>query len=528
MRNTDHNKKPVSGNRNVTNVTRRGFLSSCSACAACLALRPVSFLDPDGHSPKEAPGMKIRVLYSLHGPVQTQPDWPNVGFDFNPPMEKFNNALKTRFPDYEFIPALARGPEDAESIVLQDSQENIGGYIVFQMNCWNQVVQTIAKTGKPVLYADFQFAGSGGFLVYTSTFLSDNTPNVGFVASSRMEDLLAAAACFEIVRNNGSVTGFAEATRKARIASTPAPGKHPVNKNYVRTISPDECIKRLGKSKILAVRDQNSGIADPVMGIPVEYIPFSEVNEAWSKADKDLCSGIVGKWRKTALEIIDVSNDTLMTSAAMYLGMKDVLKNHGADAITMNCLGGFYGGHIHAYPCLGFHELCNEGLVGACECDISSTATMLAFLTLTEGRPGFISDPVIDTSKRRIIYAHCVAPNRIFGPQGSINPFRIMTHSEDRAGASVQSILPVNYMTTTLELNNARKEILMHQAVSLDNDPDDRACRTKLSAEPVGDIEKLFTMWGTWGWHRVTFFGDLREPVYALADATGWRVIEEA
>jgi hypothetical protein len=212
----------------------------------------------------------------------------------------------------------------------------------------------------------------------------------------------------------------------------------------------------------------------------------------------------------------------------MYLGMKSVLKNHGASAITVNCLGGFYGGHIHAYPCLGFHELCNEGLVGACECDINSTATMLAFSTMAGGRPGFISDPVIDTSKRQIIYAHCVAPNRIFGPEGKTNPFRIMTHSEDRNGASVQSVLPVNYMTTTLEINNPRKEILFHQAISLANDPDDRACRTKLCAEPVGDLEKLFTMWDKWGWHRVTFYGDLKESVYALADALGWKVVEEA
>ncbi len=519
---------PYPGHKIVTNVTRRGFISSCSACAACMALKPVSFLGSYGQASKEAPKMKIRLLYSLHGPVQTQPDWPNVGFDFNPPMEKINSALKNRFPDYEFIPTLATGPEDAANIVLQDEQENIGGYLVYQMNCWNQVVQTIAKTGKPVLYADFQFGGSGGFLVYTSTFLSNNTPNVGFVASSKMDDLLSAAACFEIVRNNGSAVDFVEATRKVRIKSTPEPGHYPVNSNTVKTLQPDECIRRLGSSKILAVRDQNASIADPVMGIPLQYIPFAEVNDAWSKADKEKCAAIVRKWQKSALEVVDVSYETLMTSAAMYLGMKKVLENHGANAITMNCLGGFYGGHIHAYPCLGFHELCNEGLVGACECDISSTATMLAFSTMTEGRPGFISDPVIDTSRRRIIYAHCVASNRVFGPEGKTNPFRIMTHSEDRAGASVQSILPANFMTTTLEISNARKEILMHQAVSLDNDPDDRACRTKLSAEPLGDIEKLFTMWGNWGWHRVTFYGDLKEPVYALADATGWKVVEEA
>jgi hypothetical protein len=171
--------------------------------------------------------------------------------------------------------------------------------------------------------------------------------------------------------------------------------------------------------------------------------------------------------------------------------------------------------------------LCNEGLVGGCECDVRSTATMLAFSTMTNGRPGFISDPVIDTSKRQIIYAHCVASNKVFGPEGKANPFKIMTHSEDRNGASVRSILPVNYLTTTLKIDNDRKEIIFHQAVAVDNDPDDRACRTKLCAEPLGDIEKLFTMWEKWGWHRVTFYGDLKEPVYALADAIGWKVINE-
>ncbi len=514
--------------KKITNVTRRGFLASCSACAACMAFKHVPFPGSYDERPGKAAGLKIRILYSLHAPVQSQPDWPNVGFDFNPVMEKTNDALRSRFPDYEFIPSLATGPEDAEKILLADSGENIDGYIVYQMNCWNQVVQTIAKTGKPVLYADFQFGGSGGFLVYMSNFLSSNTSNVGFVASSKTDDLLAAVSCFEITRNNGSPADFAEAVRNARIKSTPAAGHFSIIPNKIKTISAEECTKRLAGSRILAVDDQNSSIADPVFGIPLEYIPFSEVNEAWSNADKGYSAEIAGKWQRSALEVIGVSHETLLTSAAMYLGMKEVLKKHDANAITINCLGGFYGGHIHAYPCLGFHELCNEGLVGACECDISSTATMLAFSTLTQGRPGFISDPVIDTSKRRIIYAHCVAPNRIFGPEGKTNPFRIMTHSEDRAGASVQSILPVNYMTTTLEINNSRKEILMHQAVSLDNDPDDRACRTKLSAEPLGDIEKLFTMWGKWGWHRVTFYGDLKEPVYALADARGWNVIREA
>ena len=59
--------------------------------------------------------------------------------------------------------------------------ETIDGYLVWQMNCWNRVVQTMAASGKPVLYADFQFGGSGGFLVYNAGFLRAQAPNVGFV-----------------------------------------------------------------------------------------------------------------------------------------------------------------------------------------------------------------------------------------------------------------------------------------------------------------------------------------------------------
>ena len=191
-------------------VSRRGFISACSACATCLAFNPGSFLIPPAAREQESK-MKIRIIYSLHAPVQNQPDWPNVGFDFNPVMDRINNSMKCSFPEFEFVSSMAAGQEDAEKIVLQDQKENTGGYIVYQMNCWNRVVQTIAKTGKPVLYADFQFAGSGGFLVYTATFLNENTPNVGFVASSKMEDAIAIGCT---ICNERRVSSFRQATER--------------------------------------------------------------------------------------------------------------------------------------------------------------------------------------------------------------------------------------------------------------------------------------------------------------------------
>jgi hypothetical protein len=504
--------------------SRRRFISSCAACGACMVLSPLSF--GSVHPFSGYTKMKIRVIYSLHGMVQDRPDWPNTGFDFKPVMDRINAALAREFPSFDFITTLAAGKEDAEKILSLDAVEKPDGYIIYQMNCWNQVVQTFAKSNKPVLYVDFEYGGSGGFLVYNSAFLRSKQSNVGFVSSPATEDVIAAVKCFESIA--GSPREFAAAVTRARLKGTPPPGDLSCKEDFIKSLSVDECRRKLAASRILAVQDENARVAEPVMGIPLEYIPFAEVNAAWAAVNKDEARKIAEKWIINASEFAPVPFREIQNSAAMYLGMKSVLKNHQANAITMNCLGGFYGNHIHAYPCLGFFELNNEGLVGACECDINSTATMLAFTTMTQGRPGMISDPVIDTSKRQIIYAHCVAPSKIFGPEGPANPYSIMTHSEDRQGAAVRSLLPEGYMTTTLKIDDKRKEIIFHQAKAVGNDPDDRACRTKLCAEPVGDLEKLFTEWDQWGWHRVTFYGNLKEQVYQMAGSLGWKVVEEA
>jgi hypothetical protein len=508
-------------------IGRRKFISTCGACTACLATWPFTKLNA---SPVQSNAMKtrIRIVYSLHAEKQAQPDWPNIGFDFGPFMQQVNSSLERKLPGYEFLPSMASGPDEAANILKADASENINGYLVYQLNCWNQVVQTLAGSGKPVLYADFQYGGSGGFLVYNANFMRNPALNIGFVSSSDLNDLVEAVKCFEILGKGGTVADFVMATEKVRLKNTPQAGNLHCLPDPVNLLSTSTCIQELNKSKILVVRDTESAAMKPFMNMPVEQIPFSVLNQAYNEADRDEAQDIAKGWITRAIEVKDVPAETIEDSAAMYLGMKSILKNYSAKAITVNCLGGFYGRHIQAYPCLGFHQLNNEGLVGACEADLESTATMLAITTLTQGRPGYISDPVIDTSKRQIIYAHCVASNNVFGAEGNSNPYLIMSHSEDRQGASIRSILPVGYMTTTLKVNNDRKEIIFHRAKAMENDPDDRACRTKLCAEPIGDLEKLFAFWDQWGWHRVTFYGDLKEPVYDLADALGYTIVEEA
>ena len=155
------------------------------------------------------------------------------------------------------------------------------------------------------------------------------------------------------------------------------------------------------------------------------------------------------------------------------------------------------------------------------------SAITMATMGALVGRPGYISDPVMDTSRNCIIYAHCVAMTKPFGPDGTSNPYHIRNHSEDRKGAAIRSLMPLGEMTTTLKFKASRRQMIIHQGKTVANVDEDKGCRTKLAVE-VPDARKMFTEWDEWGWHRVTFYGDLKEPARDLAGALKLKFIEEA
>jgi L-fucose isomerase-like protein len=210
----------------------------------------------------------------------------------------------------------------------------------------------------------------------------------------------------------------------------------------------------------------------------------------------------------------------------MYLALKAAMRDAEADAVAMDCLGLYYGGKLFAYPCLGFFQLNNEGSTGVCEADVDSTLTQLLIRYLT-GRPAYVSDPVIDTATGQIIYAHCVATNRVFGPQGLANPYVIRSHAEDGKGASVQSLLPLGHPITTVKVSTAHDAFAIHTGRTVGNVEDDKACRTKLAAEV--DAQRILDNYHSelFGWHRVTCYGEYRRPFVDLATLYGLEIYEE-
>ena len=517
--------------------SRREFFSKMGTLMGAAVVMPTGLSAfapapvPASAIPSKKGAVKVRLVFAYHlADVQARPDWPNKGFDFRPVMKNMTDSLNAGVRGVEFIPSKASSEEDGQKIAADDAvRGDIAGYMVVQLNCWNRVVLGLAKARKPILYTCMPYGGDGGWQRYSAMLMREGQPYFESIATMNFADVVAMAGAFSKLKK--SPDAFVKAARDWRIAHTPKTWSEKAIEGPLECLSPEETLRKVRGMKILSVEKNLPKLAGALkkdFGVDVEIVPFDALNAEWDAADPAEAKALAEDWKNGANAVEDVSDDTLLGCAKLFLGMKALLRKKNAQSITINCLGGCYTGLLKSYPCLGFMQLQDEGFFGTCENDINSNFTMMLFNAFTKGRMGYISDPVLDVPTRSIIYAHCVSTRKYFGTDGVKYPYEILTHSEDREGASVRTLAPVGYPLTTVKMDLVNRRMAVHTAISTGNDPDDRACRTKIVAKVTGDFDLITKQWDTFGWHRVTFFGDFASEVEKLAAYMGYELIRES
>jgi hypothetical protein len=430
------------------------------------------------------PQVKARVRLVFVHPDPKIEGWPYQGFDYASRKKMLLGRLERGCPDVEFLPVSMTWVEEAEKMLAADAGQEIDGYAVYLLGIPSNASRAIAMSGRPTVLIDDLFGGTGAFLGHYPAARKAGKPVTG-VSSTRIEDACDAVRTFGVIRK--------------------------MKASRILVVTPRDMQKTMD-----AIRAN--------LGPEIVSIPAEELNAAWKAADRKRSEEQAQAWMRRADRVVEPGPDEIRNSAAMYLAMASLLDKHRAQAIAVDCLELFYKQKMFAYPCLGFFQMNNDGLVGACEADLTSASTMLLLRYLT-GRASYISDPVIDTAKNQIIYAHCVAPSRVYGPAGPECAYEIRSHSEDRKGAAIRSLLPLQEPLSTLEFVSWAKTVVFHQSRAVDNLEEDRACRTKLVAE-VRDARRLMENWD-FGWHRVTVYGDWRTQVAHTAALLGWKFAEE-
>jgi hypothetical protein len=508
--------------------SRRDFLHGFGAAAAAGLMGPLGCTSGGG-TVEGTKGEKARVALVFIANSEDREIWPYPGYDCASRQREIQALLRDACPGVEFVPVVLKKSADvSNAVALQDA---VDGYLIYALtlNWWaSKTMSSIGRLGKPTLVADEFLGGCGAFLTGVSGLRRQGL-EVAAVSTTRLGDLAAVARCFGDAKKPGATpAAFARQCEEVYRRTFAAAGGAKGLDDAVPLAGIGECVKRLKESRFLIVGAGQQGKEQEFLGAKGIYIGFEQLQAFYDKADRDEAADWGRRWSARTEKVVEPTADWIQKAGAVYLAMRALMKKHEADAITMNCLGGFNAGKLPAYPCLGFMQLLDDGSHGVCEAQPDDSVSMLMARFLT-GRAGYVSDPALDTSKNQIVYAHCMAHTKAFGTTGQTSRFRIRTlHNLDPRGCCAQSFLPEGYMTTTFRTSVSRKQMVIHQAKSVGNLDAARGCRTQLVGEVRGDIGKLFSQWDLFGWHRVTVYGDVREPLIELGKALGLEVVQEA
>ncbi len=237
----------------------------------------------------------------------------------------------------------------------------------------------------------------------------------------------------------------------------------------------------------------------------VKFIPRRAFPDEFNRIDDtDEVKSIAEDYRKRAQKIVEPSNRDILNAAKCYVVAKNLMKENGCNAITMDCLGLVADRQLPTPPCLAWSKLLDEGTSAACEAVVDASLAFTLVSSLLD-RPGFMQDPVPETEKNNFIGAHCTSPTRLNGLDRESEPFILRSHSESDIGVSMQILWKPEQEVTIMQFTGPKRMILGSGKVIRNLDtPPAGGCRTSVELLIDGPPDTRDTE----GFHQLFLYGD--------------------
>ncbi len=458
--------------------SRRSFC----ACSAAASFSPL-FGGMGPSKPWAGPAVVRKAYVAVR-----KPTWPKPGIDVEATRAQIDAKLaeiERRHPELVKFTGgeLVRTMDDAEAYVKSlDPAATDANLVVTITSGSDGMVKAIGSSGMPTLLFVRPYAGHawGSFSEFAQ---AGNKADV--LASSDYDDLDVYARIFHTIH----------AMRKSKILVV-VPGAKPSKQA-------EEFSRQFGTT--------------------FRYIEYADLKAAYDRIGEDAARKEADRYAAAALRIVEPSREQIYRGTRFYLGVKELLEREGSNGITIDCLGGINRGELPGYPCISFSRLDDEGLFGACQADLGCTMTEL-LLTPFTGKPGFLFNVVIDTSRNEIIQSHCTAPTSMRGIGAPPEPYILRTHLETSEGAAVQVLMPIGEAMTVARFLEP-KRLVTFSAEAIANVTSVEGCRTQLRTR-VKNARKILN--GFKGIvHRVSYYGDYADAIEKMGRLMAFDVIQE-
>jgi hypothetical protein len=477
-------------------LKRRDFIQLTAASGAFCLSRPRPWglgLDQTA-SPLLSPGCrtskaKVARLYIANPGTA----WPKPSLDLKEEIAFYNGEfaeMKDELAGIEF-PVDELVTSAAQVAALKGRLADVDGILAIHLNIsiWDILVEVL-RAGKPTM-------------IFARPYSGHEWVEFGHL---RQEPLGARMDCL-----------LTSDTRQLAVALRPFRAIHHLREARIINLSTSDFSAYAGQVRA------KFGTVIKSVGLDRVVSLYNSISDRDARAETD-------RWTKGAQMIVEPPAEDIFRSCKLALAFEKLLDEENATVMTVDCYGTMWDKTIKlpAYPCLGFSRLNNMGLGGICESDLRCAMTHILFQGLV-GRPGFVSDPTVDSSKGSIILAHCLGTPKMAGPDAPAAPYKIRTVMERREGVVPQVEMRVGQKVTQAlfaDLGTLRYFTgeIIETPVTL---ADDRGCRTKINVRVDGDIARLWQHW-TAGLHRQTVYGNIVQELGYFCRFKDIAMVDEA
>ncbi|HDI75593.1 MAG: hypothetical protein DRJ52_03560 [Thermoprotei archaeon] len=229
------------------------------------------------------------------------------------------------------------------------------------------------------------------------------------------------------------------------------------------------------------------------LGIRAKHIDMSEFFRFFNSIPDSQAKRTLEEWRKDFAGVVEPSEEELLDSAKIYLTLRYLCEKEDANAVTINCgrfteESAFYCNRP-IVPCMAFNRLIDEGIMCACEGDITATISALILHAVSEQpvlmgnfgyRPG-----MFEAREDEVTIEHDIIPLSM-----ATTKYRVRDYHGRKFGVTAYADIKKQQPITLLNVDTSLERMTVIEGWTKYS-VDGGHCRIIIHIDVKGDVNKI-------------------------------------
>lgn len=202
----------------------------------------------------------------------------------------------------------------------------------------------------------------------------------------------------------------------------------------------------------------------------------------------------------------------------MYHIFKELIEEAGADVFTVNCLWSIVHTECKTTSCYSLSKLNDEGIVSACEADVTTLLNMMISTYATDS-PLFMLNPYHFPEDNKLFVSHCTSPRLHSFNSGKKDDFNIYSYYEIPQLPCALQIIKEEGPVTVTGISHDKMDKMIVIRGNIVRNTAFSTCRTQMELDVEGDIKEIVENYQ--GRHWALSYGDQSSKIKLANDMLG-------